>query len=59
MEVVTICMALGGGHLESLLHESWWQDTALYLMIDCPNPQVDIQETIKKRRLIALVKLLL
>ncbi|XP_045454666.1 probable ubiquitin carboxyl-terminal hydrolase FAF-X [Melitaea cinxia] len=42
MEVVTICMALGGGHLESLLHESWWQDTALYLMIDCPNPQVRV-----------------
>ncbi|CAB3237376.1 unnamed protein product [Arctia plantaginis] len=42
MEVVTICMALGGGHLESLLHEPWWQDTALYLMIDCPNPQVRV-----------------
>ncbi|XP_063829213.1 probable ubiquitin carboxyl-terminal hydrolase FAF-X [Ostrinia nubilalis] len=42
MEVVTICMALGGGHLDSLLHETWWQDTALYLMIDCPNPQVRV-----------------
>ncbi|XP_052737124.1 probable ubiquitin carboxyl-terminal hydrolase FAF-X isoform X2 [Bicyclus anynana] len=42
MEVVTICMALGGGHLENLLHESWWQDTALYLMIDCPNPPVRV-----------------
>ncbi|CAK1599935.1 unnamed protein product [Parnassius mnemosyne] len=42
MEVVTICMALGGGHLETLLHETWWQDTALYLMIDCPNPQVRV-----------------
>ncbi|CAH0691384.1 unnamed protein product [Chilo suppressalis] len=42
MEVVTICMALGGGHLDSLLHESWWQDTALYLMIDCPSPQVRV-----------------
>ncbi|XP_026323637.1 probable ubiquitin carboxyl-terminal hydrolase FAF-Y isoform X2 [Hyposmocoma kahamanoa] len=42
MEVVTICMALGGGHLESLLLESWWQDTALYLMIDCPNAQVRV-----------------
>ncbi|KAG6452569.1 hypothetical protein O3G_MSEX007736 [Manduca sexta] len=40
MEVVTICMALGGGRLEMLLQEPWWQDTALYLMIDCPNPQV-------------------
>lgn len=41
MEVVTICMALSGGHLETnLLNESWWQDTALFLMIDCPNPQV-------------------
>ncbi|XP_069354342.1 ubiquitin carboxyl-terminal hydrolase 9X isoform X2 [Maniola hyperantus] len=42
MEVVTICMALGGGHLESLLHETWWQDAALYLMIDCPNPPVRV-----------------
>ncbi|XP_068629076.1 probable ubiquitin carboxyl-terminal hydrolase FAF isoform X3 [Battus philenor] len=42
MEVVTICMALGGGHLETLLNETWWQDTALYLMIDCPNPQVRV-----------------
>lgn len=42
MEVVTICMALGGGHLDTLIHETWWQDTALYLMIDCPNPQVRV-----------------
>ncbi|XP_050553146.1 probable ubiquitin carboxyl-terminal hydrolase FAF-X isoform X2 [Spodoptera frugiperda] len=43
MEVVTICMALSGGHLENnLLNEPWWQDTALYLMIDCPNPQVRV-----------------
>ncbi|XP_047523488.1 probable ubiquitin carboxyl-terminal hydrolase FAF [Pieris napi] len=42
MEVVTICMAFGGGHLEDLLHESWWQDTALYLMIDCPSAQVRV-----------------
>ncbi|XP_063547239.1 probable ubiquitin carboxyl-terminal hydrolase FAF-X isoform X2 [Cydia strobilella] len=42
MEVVTICLALGGGRLEALLNESWWQDTALYLMIDCPNPQVRV-----------------
>lgn len=34
-------MALSGGHLENnLLNEAWWQDTALFLMIDCPNPQV-------------------
>ncbi|XP_028043113.1 probable ubiquitin carboxyl-terminal hydrolase FAF-X isoform X2 [Bombyx mandarina] len=42
MEVVTICMALGGGRLDMLLNEPWWQDTALYLMIDCPNPQVRV-----------------
>ncbi|XP_013166422.1 PREDICTED: probable ubiquitin carboxyl-terminal hydrolase FAF-X, partial [Papilio xuthus] len=42
MEVVTICMALGGGHLEMLLHEAWWQDSVLYLMIDCPNAQVRV-----------------
>ncbi|XP_047040633.1 probable ubiquitin carboxyl-terminal hydrolase FAF-X isoform X3 [Helicoverpa zea] len=43
MEVVTICMALNGGHLENnLLNETWWQDTALFLMIDCPNPQVRV-----------------
>ncbi|XP_072935903.1 probable ubiquitin carboxyl-terminal hydrolase FAF isoform X3 [Epargyreus clarus] len=42
MEVITMCMALGGGHLETLLHESWWQDVALYLMIDCPSPQVRV-----------------
>lgn len=39
MEVVTICLALGGGRLEALLNETWWQDAALFLMIDCPNPQ--------------------
>lgn len=44
MEVVTICMALSGGHLENnLLNETWWQDTALFLMIDCPNPQVSLK----------------
>lgn len=40
MEVVTICTALSGCRLETLLHESWWQDTALYLMIDCNNAAV-------------------
>ncbi|KAI8429984.1 hypothetical protein MSG28_000438 [Choristoneura fumiferana] len=42
MEVVTICLALGGGRLEALLNEPWWQDAALFLMIDCPNPQVRV-----------------
>ncbi|XP_060810679.1 probable ubiquitin carboxyl-terminal hydrolase FAF-X isoform X1 [Amyelois transitella] len=42
MEVITICMALGELNLEILLQESWWQDTALYLMIDCPSPQVRV-----------------
>lgn len=42
MEVITVCMALGGAKLDILLKEKWWQDTALYLMIDCPNPQVSL-----------------
>ncbi|KAG7304516.1 hypothetical protein JYU34_011466 [Plutella xylostella] len=42
MEVVTICMALGGGRLDALLLEPWWQETASYLMIDCVHAQIRV-----------------
>uniref|UniRef100_A0A2A4J087 ubiquitinyl hydrolase 1 n=1 Tax=Heliothis virescens TaxID=7102 RepID=A0A2A4J087_HELVI len=57
MEVVTICMALNGGHLEnSLLNETWWQDTALFLMIDCPNPQVGSDDGVPVAVLVGVVR---